>query len=164
MAPGSAVAKWYSGCGLLAHYDKNVTFLKVSEIHICEIITTIENLMSMPQLHSQRQRHTQPRSNGPPTAPFPLLWNNFHQESWTFTQTPFSVAKSEKSAQCDISIGEMLIWTRHNSDVLFRNLKFLYFATATGESCRRGLCLFGRHVYIDTSGKPNFYLASLSLT
>ena len=28
MGPGSAVAKRYSGCGLVVHYDKNVTFLK----------------------------------------------------------------------------------------------------------------------------------------
>ena len=34
---------------------------------------------------------------------------------------------------------------RHNSDVLFPNLKFLYFATATGESFCGGLCLFGPH-------------------
>ena len=43
---------------------------------------------------------------------------------------------------------------RHNSDVLFPNLKFLYFATATGESCCGSLCLFGPRVYFDVSFFP----------
>src|ERR1700683_309201 len=34
---------------------------------------------------------------------------------------------------------------------LIPNLKFLYFATVIGESCCGGLCLFGPHIYFDTS-------------